>query len=129
MFIGKIDITSLLKAFKTFKDFHEHTSSAQLKAGAIKAFEYTYELSWKTMKKILSEEGLKASFPREVYRIAARTGLINNPEVWFNFLEKRNLSSHAYSEEQIDIIVDMFDEFEQAVESFLKNIGVPDDQY
>jgi nucleotidyltransferase substrate binding protein (TIGR01987 family) len=86
-------------------------------------------MSWKTMKKILFNEGIDASFPREVFRQAARHGLINNPEIWFSFLEKRNLSSHAYDEDEIDSIVDLFDEFYKEVCSFLKNIGVANDQY
>jgi hypothetical protein len=55
--------------------------------------------------------------------------LINAPESWFLFIDKRNLSTHAYGEEQIDIIVNTCDDFAHSVKSFLKNIGVPDDQY
>ena len=129
MLIKNVNIERLLKAFKTFKQFYKHTETWQLKAGAVKSFEYTYEMSWKTMKKILMEEGINALTPRDVFRQAARSGLINDPEVWFTFLEKRNFSSHAYDEDEIDVIVDLFDQFAQEVTSFLKNIGVPDDQY
>ncbi len=129
MFVGKINIDTLLRAFKTFEEFNKNTETKQLKAGVIKAFEYTFEVSWKMMKRILEDRGLDTTYPKEIFRIAARVGLIDDPEIWFKFLEKRNLSSHAYSEEQIDIIVDMCDDFSKAVKSFLKNIGVPDDQY
>ena len=129
MLIGRINIDSLLRAFKTFEEFKKNTETQQLKAGLIKAFEWSFELSWKTMQRILEDRGRKANSPREIFRLAATDNLINDPESWFLFIDKRNLSAHAYSEEQIDIIINMCDDFSHSVKSFLKNIGVPDDQY
>ena len=129
MFIGEISTQSLVRAFKTFKQFKNNTETIQLKAGAIKAFEYTYERAWKVMKKILAQENIAVSFQKDVFREAARYGLIESPEIWFTFQEKRNLSAHAYNEEQINLIIEMFDDFYTAMISLLKKLGVPDDQY
>jgi hypothetical protein len=35
---------------------------------------------------------------RELFRDAARLGLIDDPRVWFIFHENRNKTAHAYSE-------------------------------
>ncbi len=129
MLIKNVDVTNILKYFKTFNIFYKKTDTWQLKAGAVKAFEYTYEMSWKTMKRLLEKDGVLAKSPRDVFREAAIVGFIKDPEIWFSFLEKRNLSSHAYDETEIDLIVNQFDIFHDEVKSFLKNIGVPDDQY
>lgn len=40
-----IDITSLIKARNKFEQFRQHLNSEQEKAGAIQAFEYSYELA------------------------------------------------------------------------------------
>jgi nucleotidyltransferase substrate binding protein (TIGR01987 family) len=40
----------------------------------------------------------KMSF-REMIREGAERGLIDNPLGWFNYREKRNLTSHIYDEE------------------------------
>lgn len=47
----------------------EKARSELEKAGAIQAFEICYELSWKTMKRILAYRGLEANSPREVFRL------------------------------------------------------------
>lgn len=55
--IQGIDIGPLLKAQATFERFRQHLSSDQEKAGAVQAFEFSYELAWKTMKRFLLIRG------------------------------------------------------------------------
>ena len=70
----------------------------------IKRFEFSYELAWRLMKRFLSYEGVDAQSPRAVIREAFNNGLINNPNVWLDMLEKRNLSSHTYNQETAETI-------------------------
>ena len=70
----------------------------------IKRFEFSYELAWRLMKRFLSYEGVDAQSPRSVIREAFNNGLINNPNVWLDMLEKRNLSSHTYNQETAETI-------------------------
>ena len=70
----------------------------------IKRFEFSYELAWRLMKRFLSYEGVDAQSPRAVIREAFNNGLINNPNVWLDMLEKRNLSSHKYNQETAETI-------------------------
>lgn len=119
-----VDLSNFLKARKVFERFRLHLDTDQEQAGAIQAFEFSYELAWKTMKKILEKRGLEVQSPRDTFREAARNKLISNPEQWFIFLDKRNLTSHAYKEENAQSIVNIFPTFSKALDEFLQNLGV-----
>lgn len=76
-----------------------------VKAGVVHNFKVTYELCWKFIQRWirnnLSPED--ADFPRsrkELFRIAARSGLVSDPIPWFEFGEARNLTSHTCDAEQ-----------------------------
>ena len=62
----------------------------------IKAYEFSFELSWKTLKDLLSYEGLDVLLPREVLRQAFAAGLLRDGQVWIDMLEQRNLMAHTY---------------------------------
>lgn len=62
----------------------------------IKAYEFSFELSWKTLKDLLQHEGIDALLPREVLRQAFATGLLNDGQLWIDMLEQRNLMAHTY---------------------------------
>lgn len=66
--------------------------------GIIKSFEFTFELSWKTLKDYLEANGVDAKFPREVYKQAFHHELIKNGAIWLEMLAKRNLLAHTYDE-------------------------------
>lgn len=73
--------------------------------GLIKAFEYTFELAWNTMKDYLDYQGiLDIAGSRDTIREAFRINLISNGEEWMDMLVIRNLTSHAYNEETADEI-------------------------
>ena len=72
-----------------------------LRDSIIKKFEYTIELSWKTIKAYLEEEGYEEmSSPRKVLKQAFESNIINDEEVWSNMLEARNSTAHTYDEEK-----------------------------
>lgn len=70
--------------------------------GAVKAFEICYELSWKTMKRILEFRGLEVGAVRDVFREATRLKLLDDAEKWFSYIIKRNITVHAYRKEILD---------------------------
>lgn len=73
--------------------------------GLIKAFEYTYELAWNTLKDYLEYQGiLNMAGSRDVIREAYKANLIANGEEWMSMLVSRNLTSHSYNEETADEI-------------------------
>ena len=62
----------------------------------IKAYEFSFELSWKTLKDLLAHEGIDALLPREVLRQAFAYGLVSDGQLWIEMLEQRNLMAHTY---------------------------------
>lgn len=99
-----IDINPLLLAFDQFHEALKIAKTDLEKAGTIQYFEFTYELAWKTMKRILSHRGKDLNSPRMVIREAALEKLIDNPELWFNFLKDRNETVHTYNKAIADSI-------------------------
>ncbi len=91
-----IDISHLLSAFDQFHQAIQIAKSDLEKAGTIQYFEFTFELSWKTLKRILAARGKIQNSPKNVFREAALEGLIDDPEIWFTFIENRNETTHIY---------------------------------
>lgn len=66
--------------------------------GTIQRFEFTFELYWKTAKRVLGDEGIDASTPRQVLQEAFTAGLISDEAVWLQMLQDRNQAAHTYDE-------------------------------
>lgn len=66
--------------------------------GTIQRFEFTIELYWKVLKRLLEAEGIQAATPREALRRAFQAGWIDDEEAWLEMLQNRNLTSHTYNE-------------------------------
>jgi nucleotidyltransferase substrate binding protein (TIGR01987 family) len=76
------------------------------KQGMIQAFEYTHELAWKTLKDFLEDKGYKDIYgSKDTIRLAFKTGLIQNGEIWMDMIVNRNQTSHTYNEETSEKIV------------------------
>ncbi len=127
--IDGINIDSLLKAFSKFDEFRQHTSTEQEKAGTIHAFEYCFELTWKTMKRLLNVRGQIANSPREVIRLAALENFIDDPERWFDFLKKRNMTTHTYDEKEAEAVLSILTDFASEMEIFFDRIKVESNVY
>ena len=93
---NKIVITPLLKAQQAFHEALATAKSQLEKDGAIQRFEFSFELAWKTMKRVLKEQGVIVNNPRDTFRLAAQNGMIDNPNDWFQFLDDRNRTTHIY---------------------------------
>jgi len=66
--------------------------------GIIQSFEFTFELSWKTIKDYLEAQGVDCQFPREIIKKAFQYQIIDEGECWLDMLGKRNLLAHTYDE-------------------------------
>ncbi len=82
------------------------------KMALIQAFEFTFELAWKTMKDYLEEEGFQVDSPKSVIRQAFQSRYIDNAEVWMEAMKMRNLTVHTYNtkimEETVAFVRDHF---------------------
>ena len=66
---------------------------------AIQRFEFSYELFWKWLKKLLfMREGIEAQSPKQVLQNAYMLGWISDEDLWLKMLQDRNLTSHTYQE-------------------------------
>lgn len=121
-----------LKALSQLEKFYDKGKdlSNMEEQGMIKAFEYTYELAWNTMKDFYEnqgETGIQGS--RDTFNLAFRRGLISDGEIWMQMLKDRNRTSHTYNEETADEIseniltyyyhqfVELKNEFEKIIKS------------
>ena len=93
------------KAQTFLKESLEKESLSKLEqAGIVQAFEFSFELAWKTLKDYLNEKGVEALYPRDVLKQAFKSGLIADGELWMDMLDSRNLMSHTYKETDSDFV-------------------------
>lgn len=91
--------SNLKKAYEQLTEFMEKSELNKFEVqGLIQCFEYTFELSWKTIKDYLEFEGYDVKTPRDTIKKAFQVGIIDDGSVWLDALEKRNLMSHTYNE-------------------------------
>jgi len=72
--------------------------------GTIQRFEFSIEIFWKLLKRILAEQGVDAPFPRDVLQKAYAGKLIDDETIWLSMLRDRNQTSHTYDEELAEAI-------------------------
>lgn len=73
--------------------------------GLIKAFEYTFELAWNTLRDLLRAQGNNSLLgSRDTLREAFRLDLITDGESWMLMIQDRNLTSHTYNRSTADDI-------------------------
>ena len=100
-----------------------------LKDGVIQRFEFSVELSWKTLKNYLENEGvINITTPKQSIREAFAKEILKVPEIWIEMLNDRNLTSHIYDSSISDkiyenIVKKYFEEIKRNYE-FLKNMEV-----
>ncbi len=67
--------------------------------GTIQRFEFSFELFWKLLAKLLLTQGAEVTLPREALERAYAAGWIDEENLWLNMLADRNRTSHLYKEE------------------------------
>ena len=97
-----------------------------LKAGVIQAFEFSYELCWKFMKRWLeinvSSEAVDGVARIELFRQSAEVHLITDVEKWMSFHKARNRTSHIYDENVAEEVFLCSTEFLLYAKDFLKRM-------
>ncbi len=94
----------------------ENPTDLEVRDGGIQRFEYTYELIIKIIKRYLE---INAPVPsnidhlnfRDLLRLAAESGLITNIDLWFQFREARNNTSHGYDENKAKLVFQLIPTF------------------
>ena len=94
--------------------FLAHNLEEEFREIAIKRFEYTYESSWKALKRYLDFLGIVAKSPRGVFKEAFGIGIIDDEEVWLLMIEDRNYTSHVYDDFMIRDIESRLERYKEA---------------
>jgi nucleotidyltransferase substrate binding protein (TIGR01987 family) len=97
--ITPLNLAPLAKAVDSLRDALTQPKNPYTRDASIQRFEYTFELSWKMLRRYLATEAAVETFNlKELFRQAGRQGIIANVESWFSYLKGRNLTSHTYNE-------------------------------
>lgn len=94
------------KALEQLERFFEPPAlNEREQQGLIKAFEYTFELAWNTLRDLLRAQGNSSLLgSRDTLREAFRLDLIEDGETWMLMIQDRNLTSHTYNRSTADDI-------------------------
>jgi nucleotidyltransferase substrate binding protein (TIGR01987 family) len=108
------------KAYTVFErrinDYEKDKKSEANQMSLIQAFEVLVELSWKTLKDYLANEGTVINSPKGVIRQAFQFDVIHNGEDWMEALVKRNLTTHTYDENiSKEILIFIYERFSPIV--------------
>lgn len=93
-------LSSLTKAFEQLEKAVAQKSYSDLeREGLIQRFEYTYELSWKTLQDLLEYKGYPdIKGPRPVIEQAYKDGYITDGTTWMAMKKSREATLHTYDE-------------------------------
>ena len=85
---------------RRIEEYEEDHNREAYQMALVQGFEIVIELSWKTIKDYLENEGYdEAKNGKQVLRLAFQAELIHDAEIWMTALQKRNLTSHTYNPE------------------------------
>lgn len=134
----KLDYSSLEGAVaqlqKSFNYLHSDLAHKdthlreQFRAATIQAFEFSYELAIKTIRRQLA---LIVANPGKLHEIdfadlmreAADAGIVRDALSYVRYREMRNRTSHTYNVDQAEQTVAMVDEFLRDMHFLLKELG------
>jgi nucleotidyltransferase substrate binding protein (TIGR01987 family) len=138
-----LDFTAIDKALQSLFDslevmqdqaFVKNLNQKQIntiRAGIIQNFEFTYELSWKFMKRWLennlSSTEVDGVSRRQLFRLAAESQLITDIELWMTFHKYRNLTAHTYDENTAKEVENISQPFSMACQQLVKTLKMKND--
>ena len=112
------------EAYSRLKEAINIKEESDIKRDAvIKRFEFSYELLWKTYKRIARLQKLDYFNPKACFQFAFKSGLIEDEELFLEIIDARNKTTHVYSEEEAkkiynfikEKIINVFDAAEKKI--------------
>ncbi len=76
----------------------------------IQRFEFTYELLWKTYKKISRFQKMECMGAKDAFKFAFKAGLITDEKLFLDIIDARNMTTHMYAEDQAGKVYDFIKE-------------------
>lgn len=106
--IKRLDVSSLEKAVASLKEalteYSKQPTNKFIRDASIQRFEYTYELSYKMLKRYLemteasAEEIDQMSFPNLIRTGSEKGLLLHGWDQWSQYRHARNMTVHTYDE-------------------------------
>jgi len=133
----KLDYSSLEKAMAQLEKSLAYLDSEmsrddpdlrmQFRAASIQAFEYTYELAVKMIRRQLEQIVSNPAELREMafmdlIRSASEAGLVKDVRAYKVFREKRNITSHTYDDAKAEYVLSGIDVFLDNTRFLLKEL-------
>lgn len=110
----------LEKAISRLEDALKQPKDEFIRDSVIQRFEFCIELSWKTARKVM---GTQAAVPKDVVREMAKAGYIDQPELWLEAIDMRNLSSHTYKEDLAEKVFAFIQKFAPNFKTLLQQLN------
>lgn len=109
------------QALKSLTDVLISPAQSDLeKAGCIQYFEFCFELAWKSIRIVASNQGLgDCSSPKACLKQAFAMHWIDHEEIWLDMLSARNRMSHTYNAADALMVYDRLREYRQEMEILL----------
>ncbi len=104
----------MLNAYKDDTADRTELEKDAIQDSLVKRFEYTLEISWKSCKRYLREEGFveaATGSPKSIMRLAGEAGILRSVGNWIGYIDARQSTSHDYSEEKADQVLAAVDDF------------------
>lgn len=93
-------LTQAVLRLKDAIEDYQKENLESIRDGAIQRFEFCTELTWKTVREYLLDQGyVEINSPKSVMRQAYADGIIDDEQSWIELLNDRNSTSHIYDEE------------------------------
>lgn len=119
----EINVLPFERALKSLSEALKEQKNALIRDATIQRFEYTFELSWKLLRRYFKlNNNLDLFNVKDIFREAGKQGLIEKVEKWFEYLEARNLTSHTYDENIAEKVYEKAKEFEQGALLLLSQV-------
>jgi nucleotidyltransferase substrate binding protein (TIGR01987 family) len=119
----KVDLTPFEKSLKSLKAALAQPKDEFIRDSVIQRFEFTFEISWKTLKRYFEwNQNLSESNIKNLFREAGKQALIDSVENWFSYQIARNESSHTYNENKAEEIYQIAGRFATDAEMLLTRL-------
>ena len=103
-------IENFNRAYEIFTDavqaYKSDKSAVLMQMALIQSFEICFELAWKILKDYLSVKAVEVFTPKDTIKSAFNAQIIMNGQIWIDMANDRNLSSHEYNMEKVNLMLE-----------------------
>jgi len=125
--MNTIDISSLEKALaclkQGLKDADKYPDVRTVRDGVVQQFEFTVDLSWKLLQRYLSKvlqiDSTTIRTKNDIFREAAKNGLIPDAEPWIRYYSARNETAHTYDIDRATAVFDLALQFPPSADALI----------